>query len=193
MLTNNISVAKIFCSFLVIVLCTISVGCTQACAGSWATQRPLAQPPCIAGQWVNANGFNPAICPANPPYFGVQSNTFTFAAAVSAFSIDFLGFDGLNHCARLQAKVNGVFYPLSASNFIDFPDPAACPIGSFNYVSLTPDGYIEVSDSGGPGKIGLGTIVVTNVNAQSVAVSKMMVMVPFFPIPIVASLLCRLS
>jgi hypothetical protein len=143
----------------------------QVCSGSWALQRP-ASSQCVVGQWVGwQNAGTPPGCPVNPVYTGVQTNTFTFAYPVSSFSIDFRGFDGMILCARIEIRINGVFYPLAASNISDFPPGSTCTNGSFSYVTLTSDGYITISTSGGSALIGQGRITFTNVNATSVSVS----------------------
>jgi len=143
----------------------------QACNGSWALQRPLTSQ-CVIGQWVGwQNGGDPLGCPVNPLYSGVQTNTFTFAYPVSSFSIDFRGFDGAVLCPRIEIKVNGLFYPLMASNISDFPPGSTCTNSSFAYMELTADGYLTVSISGGSALRGHGRITIDNVNATSVSVS----------------------
>jgi hypothetical protein len=90
---------------------------------------------------------------------------------VSIFSIDFIGFDGAILCARIEIKINGIFYPLTAANITPLASSPTCVTGSFTYFTLTADGYITVSTIGGAGLIGRGRITITNVNATSVTVS----------------------
>jgi hypothetical protein len=137
----------------------------QACAGSWAVQRPITSG-CISGQWVGQISNNPAGCPVNPTYMAIETNTYTFAIPVSTFFIDFNGFDGQAHCARMEIKVNGLFYPLTMANLSDFPSGTSCT-GSFSTLVVTPDGYITCSDI----TTSQGRIMITNVNASSVTVS----------------------
>jgi hypothetical protein len=143
----------------------------QVCSGSWALQRP-ATSQCVVGQWVGwQNAGTPPGCPVNPVYTGVQTNTFTFAYPVNSFSIDFRGFDGMILCARIEIRVNGIFYPLTASNISDFPPGSTCTNSSFSYVALSTEGYLTVSISGGSALRGHGRITINNVNATSVSVS----------------------
>lgn len=137
----------------------------QVCAGSWSTQRPITEE-CVSGQWVGQISGNPAGCPVNPTYTSLQANTFTFASPVSTFFIDFIGFDGAVQCARMEIKVNGVFYPLTTANLSDFPPGSTC-IESFSTISVTPDGYLTLSNT----QTSQGRIMITNVNASNVTVS----------------------
>ena len=144
----------------------------QPCSGSWALQRPLTSL-CVVGQWVGWQnpGGNPSGCPINPVYTGVQTNTFTFSNPVSTFSIDFRGFDASPGCARIEIKINDVFYPLTTANFVDFPVGSICTIGAFANMEVTLNGYLTNSSTGGPGNTGQGRIIITNVNATNVSVS----------------------
>jgi hypothetical protein len=101
-------------------------------------------------------------------YAGVQTNTFTFNEAVSIFSVDFRGFDGLAFCPRMEIKVNGVFYPLTIANLEDLPTGTTCT-GSFSRLSITADGYLTVNMSTGPST--QGRITISNVNANNVSIS----------------------
>lgn len=143
----------------------------QPCAGSWALQRPLTSQ-CVTGQWVGwQNNADPLNCPTNPDYVGVQSNTFTFDIPVSNFNIDFKGFEGSPYCARIEIKVNGLFYQLTNDNLNDFPSGSTCTSGSFANVIVTDDGYITTSGIGGPGIAGWGRININYLNITSVTVS----------------------
>ena len=157
---------KLFC-FTVCLTKTVNI-ISQPCGGSWALQRPLTEQ-CVSGQWIGwQNGGNPLGCPVNPVYVGVQTNTFTFTNMVNTFSIDFLGFDGAILCARIEIKVNGIFYPLTASNISDLPSGSTCT-GSFSNLSVTPDGYLIIGSSGGA--FTQGRITINNMNVSSVSVS----------------------
>lgn len=152
------------------VLYTKSIA-AQVCSGSWVLQRPLTSQ-CVVGQWVGwQNAGTPSGCPVNPVYTGVQTNTFTFAYPVSSFFIDFRGIDGPPLCARIEIKINGIFYPLTASNLSEFPPGSTCTNGSYSYITLTSDGYITISTLGGSGLSGQGRIAINNVDATSVSVS----------------------
>jgi len=156
---------NLFC-FTVCLNNTVNI-IAQSCAGSWALQRP-ATIECVTGQWVGwQNSNNPVGCPTNPTYTGTESNTFTFSNPVNAFSIDFIGFDGAPFCARLEIKVNDIFYPLTALNLSDFPANTTCTLGSLNSVSITPEGYIIANQL----SFCRGRISITNVNTLSVTVS----------------------
>lgn len=161
------TVQKIHASLFCLTICLITIGNIKAqpCAGSWALQRPITQQ-CVSGQWVGQVSGNPAGCPVNPTYTSLQTNTFTFASPVSTFFIDFLGFDGAVQCARMEIKVNGVFYSLTTANLSDFPSGSTCT-QSFAAISVTPDGYLTVAST----QISQGRIMITNVNASSVTVS----------------------
>lgn len=155
---------------LLIISFTIipSIVKSQPCNGSWALQRPLTQE-CVTGQWIGwQNGGNPAGCPINPTYVGVQSNTFTFDQPVAGFSMDFRGFDGSVQCPRIEIKINGIFYPLTGANLSDIPTPSTCT-GLFSNLALTSEGYITVGSAGLSSA--QGRIFVTNIIANSVTVS----------------------
>lgn len=138
----------------------------QSCAGSWAVNRPISVQ-CITGQYVGQSGtINPVGCPTNPIYTAIQINTFTFASPVSSFFIDFIGFDGAIQCARMEVKVNGVFYALTNSNLTDLPTGSTCT-ASFSTISVTPDGYLAVNTL----QLSQGRIYINNVLANSVTVS----------------------
>ena len=148
-----------------------SLASAQLCSGSWSLQRPLTDF-CVTGQWVGwQNTNNPVGCPVTPLYGGTQSNTFTFANAVSNFTIDFSGFDGPVSCARIEIKINGTFYPLTSSNVSDFPPGSTCMSGSFTSIVVTSDGYITKSDLNPSGLSGQGRININNVTATNVTVS----------------------
>jgi hypothetical protein len=147
------------------LLAILNIAEAQVCAGSWSIQRPITQQ-CITGQWVGIVSGNPPGCLVNPTYTSLQTNTFTFTEPVSSFIIDFDGFDGQNQCARMEIKVNGIFYPLTTANLSNFPSGSTCTI-SFSGVIVTPDGYITTSDL----LTSQGRIIITNVNASSVTVS----------------------
>lgn len=160
---------KLFCA-VICLIATVNIT-AQICSGSWALQRPVTIQ-CVTGQWVGwQNSGNPLGCPINPVYVGVQINTFTFSNSVSTFSIDLRSFDGMVNCPRIELKINGVFYPLTASNLTDFPAGSTCTTGSFSYMAITADGYLTVSSLGGSGFAGQGRITITNVNATSISVS----------------------
>ena len=158
--------SKLF--FYLALTIPINIAEAQICGGSWALQRPLTSQ-CVVGQWIGwQNMTEPEGCPINPIYTGVQINTFTFDNAVNSFSIDFKGFDGNPQCARMEVRINGIFYPLTAANLFDFMAGSTCTTGSFSYIALTPDGYITNSIMGGQGHTALGRIIISNVNATSV-------------------------
>lgn len=143
----------------------------QPCSGSWALQRPLTSQ-CVIGQWIGwQNSGSPAGCPASPNYSGTQVNTFTFSDAVSLFYIDFRGLDGPPSCPKIEIRINGIFYPLTAANLSDFPTGSTCITGSFSYVTTNVDGYITVSPLGGSGLSGHGRITISNLNTTSVTIS----------------------
>ena len=143
----------------------------QPCSGSWALQRPLTSQ-CVVGQWIGwQNSGSPVGCPTNPIYSGTQVNTFTFSNAVSLFYIDFRGLDAPPGCPRIEIKINGIFYPLTAANLSDFPTGSTCITGSFSYVTTSADGYITVSPLGGSSLSGQGRITISNLNTTSVTIS----------------------
>lgn len=162
---------KIFLFFSISILINLLSICytfSQVCVGSWALQRPLTQE-CVTGQWIGwQNVGSPAGCPINPIYSGVQINTFTFNEPKSLFSIDFRGFDGQAFCPRIEIKINGIYFPLTAANIFDLPFGTTCT-GSFSRLTITPEGYITVNTSSGPST--QGRIIISNVNASSVSLS----------------------
>jgi hypothetical protein len=156
-------------STLVIGFCNIANA--QLCSGTWTLQRPITSQ-CVSGQligWQNTN--EPVGCPTNPVYNGTESNTFTFDEPVNSFTIDFRGFDGVSGCARIEIKVNNMFFPLDVANLMEIPSGHSCTSGSFSYITLTPDGYITVSSLGGQGRVGFGRIFINSVNTSSVTIS----------------------
>lgn len=161
----------IFLSLSIFIIGFCKDTSAQPCAGSWAKQRPLTSQ-CVTGQWVGwQNNADPLNCPTNPDYVGVQSNTFTFDIPVSNFNIDFKGFEGSPYCARIEIKVNGLFYQLTNHNLNDFPSGSTCTSGSFANVIVTDDGYITTSGIGGPGIAGWGRININHLNITNVTVS----------------------
>ncbi len=162
-----ISIKKIFIPlfcFAVFLMATNNIK-AQTCAGAWAIQRP-ATSQCVSGQYVGLVSGNPAGCPVNPTYAPLQTNTFTFANPVNTLFIDFSGFDGAVQCARMEIKINGVFYPLTAANLSDFPPGSTCT-GFFSAITLTPEGYLTLTST----LYSQGRIMISNVNATSVSVS----------------------
>ncbi len=93
---------------------------------------------------------------------------FTFTQPVNIFSIDLRGFDGAIQCPRIEIKINGIFYPLTAGNLADFPQGSTCT-GSFSSLAVTPDGYITIG-SFSPASA-QARITINNVNTTSVTVS----------------------
>lgn len=129
---------------------------------------------CISGQLVG--GLNPATdplgCPTNPIYTSNQTNTYTFTNPVAGFTIDFTGFNSTAGCARIEVKINGVFFPLTNANVLYFSHTTAPPCYSIPFNTLvTSDGYLTSSASGGLGTQILGGLIFRNLNATSVSVS----------------------
>jgi hypothetical protein len=111
-------------------------------------------------------GTNPPGCPINPVYTGVETNTFTFSSPVSDFSFDFNGFDASSQCARIQLKVDGIFFHLTTSNLAPLPAGSTCTGTSIMFV--TPDGYLTSNSAIGGGQ---GRITINGVNATSIDIS----------------------
>lgn len=142
----------------------------QPCSGSWAVGSSLNWG-CINGVALNLNNnLEPPGCPINPSYTSEQTNTFTFNNPVSSFTIDFRGFSTAAGCARLEIKINGLFYPLSASNLVDIPVSVGCG-GSFDFILLTSNGYITSTPNSINTSNGHGRIIIGGVNATSVTIS----------------------
>lgn len=165
---------KTYCRFIFfLAISTIPLSYfanSQVCNGSWALQRPLSSQ-CVSGQWIGWQNTNdPVGCPTIPTYAGTEVNTFTFLSPVPNFAIDFKGFDATPGCARMEIRINGIFFPLTSANFISLPVGTTCT-GSFNFMELTADGYLTSSPAGGVSKTGQGRLVFNNVNASSVTVS----------------------
>lgn len=143
------------------------------CSGSWAVNNPDSEN-CISGQLVGA--LNPAIdpsgCPINPIYTSSQTNTYTFANPVAGFTIDFTRFNSSAGCARIEVKIDGVFYPLSFANITHFSHSTNIPCRSpaFN-LTVTNDGYLTSSSSIGIGTEIKGGIIFSNLNATTVTIS----------------------
>jgi hypothetical protein len=162
---------KLIFIFVISIINLVNASEAQVCAGSWSLQRPVTLQ-CVVGQWIGWQNVNdPLGCPVNPIYTGVQTNTFTFNNPVIAFAIDFKGLDTSPGCARIEIKINEVFYPLTVLNISDFPVGSTCITGSFSYITVTNDGYITASPAGGISFSGQGRIMINNVNASSVTLS----------------------
>lgn len=179
LLTGFIIIKNIFIKLLshigFIFWAIISIADAQVvCSGSWALNNPFSQA-CISGQHIGS--LNPAVdplgCPINPVYSSNQSNTYTFPSPVSRFTIDFKEFNSSPGCARIEVKINGIFYPLTNANITHFshistgPPCRSLPLN----LAVTSDGYISSSSSGGIGTETLGGIIFSNINATSVSIS----------------------
>ncbi len=136
----------------------------QPCNGSWATNNPITYQ-CITGQWIGQGTVtNPVGCPPIPVYTVPQTNTFNFDNPVNDFILDFVGYSG-STCARMELKINGVFYPLTIANLFSFPPDVLCPgIGS---MAITAEGYL----TGVLSQLGKARLVFNNVIASSVTIS----------------------
>ncbi len=145
----------------------------QPCSGSWTFNNPFTIG-CISGQGIGVS--NPATdppgCPANPLYTVSQTNTFTFTSPVSTFTIDFYGYNSTPGCAKIEVKINGTFYPLSALNLINFAQnpPGPCTSPAFR-MTVTSDGYLTSNSLGALGNGSVGGIYINGVNASSVTIS----------------------
>ncbi len=160
---GNKILTYLLCFFACIVC--IKNAKSQACAGSWANERPITVD-CFSGQYVGQVSGNPTGCPINPVYTGLQTNTFTFNVPVSIFSIDFRSFDGAVQCPRMEIKINGIFYPLNTGNINDFNSGSTCG-GNFSAIGVTSEGYLTTTST----LSSRGRITIANVSANSVTVS----------------------
>ena len=167
-LGKNIVCKIVICFAFSMTVCLSNIS-AQICSGTWALNHILSQA-CLTGQWIGYQNptADPAGCPANPVYMGVQINTFSFANPVSGFIIDFKGFDASPGCARLELRINGSFYPLTTANLINFLQGSGvpCELPPTN-ITATSDGYLTSTSSNG----GSAGIMINNVYAESVTVS----------------------
>lgn len=140
----------------------------QSCSGHWVNNHPLTFQ-CISGQQIGLPPLgDPPGCPVNPIYTPLQTNTFIFDNPVSDFFIDFNAFNSyLIGCPRLQIKLNGIFYPLTALNLIELPTGTICS-GSVSSLTITNDGCITtaIAESNGQGRL-----IFSGVNASSITIS----------------------
>ncbi|MEO8772383.1 MAG: T9SS type A sorting domain-containing protein [Ferruginibacter sp.] len=157
--------------FLLFMVLFKNISEAQICAGTWVTNDPINYQCVNPGQYVGRFTFNgePSGCPINPSYTANQTNTFMFDNPVSGFIIDFIAFSGAD-CARLEVKINGVFYHLTTSNLLDYPPLSGC-VGSVNLMAITPDGYLTGAPSTPINLNGQGRITIDGVYATSVTVS----------------------
>jgi hypothetical protein len=156
--------------YVVFALTTnINITKAQTCSGSWAQTQLISFDCLIDAQYIGSFNGNLATCPVNPAYVPNQTNTFTFDNAVSSFSIDFNAFSGAD-CARLEVKINGVFYHLTPANFVEFPPALGCA-AIFSNMSVTADGYLTGIPNVPINLDAGGRIIITNVNATSVTLS----------------------
>ena len=113
---------------------------------------------------------NPAGCPTNPSYTTSQTNTFIFDNLVNNFFVDFNAFSShIVGCPRMQVKINGIFYFLTAANLVELPAGTTC-MGLTNILTVTADGYITTGSIGSTIN-GQGRLVFNGVNATSITFS----------------------
>ena len=165
---------KILKSFILVcyLLLNINFSIGQDCNGHWVYNHPKTFQ-CISGQWIgfsNPGNQEPTLCPVNPVYTIDQGNTFVFDTPVSEFTLNFNAFTTGVGCARIEIKINGVFYPLTSLNFSNIPLSFGCT-GVFSSLTVTIDGYISTSVSTYGQINGQGSITINNVNASSVTIS----------------------
>jgi hypothetical protein len=145
----------------------------QSCSGAWVTNRPLTFQ-CLAGQLIGYNNSysDPIGCPTNPTYTSSQTNTFNFSNPVNDFYIDFNGFGTTPGCARIQIKINNIFYHLTSANLVNLPSLGTFCTGNYLSLEITPDGFITGSPtSSNSGVNGEGRLIFQNVNATSISIS----------------------
>lgn len=142
----------------------------QACNGHWVRNQPLTFQ-CISGQQIGLPPMpDPMGCPTNPTYTALQTNTYIFDNPVNDFFIDFNAFSSASGCARLQIKINGIFFPLSIMNLLELPIGTLCS-GSVTFLTVTSDGFITTNSSALPNSNGQGRLVFSGVNASSITIS----------------------
>jgi len=153
---------------VVITIAAPLVSISQACSGNWIYNRPLTFQ-CITGQQIGLPPMgDPFPCPINPVYTALQTNTFNFNNPINDFFIDFIAFDAVTPgCPRMQIKINGVFFALTASNLTELPSGTICS-GSVSVLAITSDGYITTFV---PSSNGQGRLVFSGVNASSITIS----------------------
>ena len=140
----------------------------QSCSGHWVNNHPLTYQ-CISGQQIGYNNFSdPSGCPINPTYTATQTNTFIFDNAVNDFFVDFNAFSSiLPGCPRMQITINGIFYPITATNLTELPMGTIC-FGAVSFVTITSDGYITTTVVQSSGQ---GRLVFSGINASSFTIS----------------------
>lgn len=139
----------------------------QDCNGHWVNNRPFSFH-CISGQIIGPSTC--CACGPNPSYSGTEINTFIFDAPVNDFFIDFNAFDAPSvNCSRMEIKINGIFFPLTAANLSELPLGNNCT-GSASNLMITPDGYLTNAVTSSTG-YGQGRLLFTGVNASSITIS----------------------
>jgi hypothetical protein len=141
----------------------------QVCSGHWVNSHPLTFQ-CLSGQQIGYNNVtgDPSGCPNNPGYTPTQTNSFIFDNPVNDFFIDFNALDcTVTGCPRMQIKINGIFYPLTAVNLSELPTGTICS-GSVSFLTITSDGYITTAVALSNGQ---GRLVFSGVNASSITIS----------------------
>jgi len=143
---------------------------SQACSGHWVNNHPLTYE-CISGQQIGLPPMgDPIGCPINPAYTALQTNTFIFDNPVNDFFIDFNAFSSTSGCARLQIKINGIFFPLTSNQLIELPFGTVCS-GSTTFLTVTSDGYITTSSIALANSNGQGRLKFLGVNTNSITIS----------------------
>lgn len=165
---------KIFFTLLLYLVFSISVvtkSKAQICNGSWTIGSSLNYG-CFLGTWIGQFNSNlePPGCPINPIYTAGQTNTFIFDNPVSGFTIDFYSLTTAAGCGRIEIKIDGIFYPLTAANLFDIPAGAICP-GYFSFIEVTNDGYITSTNNSTSSSNGRGRIIINGINGNSVTIS----------------------
>jgi len=157
--------------FLFFLVCIPQFIKAQSCSGHWVNSQPVSFQ-CIVGQFIGTMvpGSDPVGCPINPIYSGSQSNTFIFDNPVNDFFIDIVGFSSAPGCARMQIKINGVFFPLSLANLSELPSGTSCT-GSLSFLTITADGFLTTSPMAAANSNGQARLIFSGVNASSITVS----------------------
>jgi hypothetical protein len=162
---------KLLPVIIINALTHINNASAQSCSGHWVNNYPYTFQ-CISGQVIGGwppTG-DPSGCPVNPIFVGRQTNTFIFDNTINNFAIDFNAFNSIDvGCARMQVKINNIFYPLSPTNLIELPTSDVCS-GTTSILTITSDGYLT-NNSNIPTNNGQGRLIFTGVNATSVTFS----------------------
>jgi hypothetical protein len=167
---QNPTFFKYFITLSLLLYLIFQAGNVKAqCGGTWSgggqkTFGCLTNARFIGGS--NPSTTDPSGCPSTPVYTAAQTATYTFAAPVSSFKIDFNAFSSSPNCAKMELRINGVKYDLNNATLGVF-----CSVGGLALIAVDSNGYITGSSTSTINTNGEASITISGVNASTVTIS----------------------